>query len=249
MTAQRTNNSSGAGTSSSPALLPAVVTLTVANHPPAGSSCGIRIGRTVSAVSGNPAGVRIASLDPAVFGDNASDAAADADDDDRPRVGDEIVSINGVDPQSSVDRAMQLLADAKEGDAVTLRILRTNALEYRRGLIFSRYGNEYRIEMESPTRATLKPKTNPSLLKATLAPMYYTRFKYRITFDDRTGAVAFEDCYAITFNRSNGATPEQQRRIQDRNRAFRDQLDRMEATMEHHREEARKLALLSSSSA
>ena len=245
MTAQ-TANSSGAR-SRDPALLPALVTLTVANRP-SGSS-GIEIGRTVSSPSGNPAGVRIASLDPAAFGDTASNAADAGDDLNRPRVGDEIVSINGVDPQGSVDRAMKLLADAKKGATITLRVLRTNALEYRRALIFSRYGNDYRIEMESPSWATLKPKTNPSLLKATLAPMYYTRFKYRITFDDRTGAVAFEDCYAITFNRSNGATPEQQRRIQDRNRAFRDQLDQMEASLEHHREEARKLALLSSSSA
>jgi len=136
MTAQQTTNSSGA---SSPPHLPAVVTLTVANQP--SGSCGIQIGRTVSTVSGNPAGVRIASLDPAVFGDTNSNAADD-EDNLNPRVGDEIVSINGVDPQSSVDRAMQLLADAKEGDTVTLRILRTNALEYRRALIFSRYGNE-----------------------------------------------------------------------------------------------------------
>ena len=161
---------------------------------------------------------------------------------DNPHIGDEIVSINNVDPKSSVEKANQLLAEAK-GNTVDIKVLRTNTRAYREALVASRFGNEYSIDFESATKAVLKPKDNPSVLKATLAPMYFTRFKYSIIFDDRTGAVAFEDLYAITFNRANGATPQQQQRIQDRHHAFKNQLEKLEATMEHNREEAWKLGL------
>ena len=213
-------------------LLPAVVSVTVANKPP---SCGIEIGRTVSSISGNPAGLRIASLDP-VFCYNETET--------EPHIGDEIVSINNVDPKNLVDVAMQLLAETV-GDTVKIEVLRTNSQTYREAHVSARFGNEYNIEFESPNKAILKPKDNPSVLKATLAPMYFTRFKYSITFDDRAGAVSFEDLYAITFNRSNGATPQQQQRIQDRHHAFKSQLEKMEATMEHSRDDARKVALAS----
>ena len=152
------------------------------------------------------------------------------------------MSINNVDPKSSVEKANQLLGEAK-GNTIDIMVLRTNTRAYRGALVASRFGNEYSVEFESASRAILKPKDNPSVLKATLAPMYFTRFKYGISFDDRTGAVSFEDLYAITFNRSNGATPQQQKRIQDRHHAFKGQLEKLEATMEHNREEARKLAL------
>eukprot|EP00563_Minutocellus_polymorphus_P018610 CAMPEP_0197719364 /NCGR_PEP_ID=MMETSP1434-20131217/3153_1 /TAXON_ID=265543 /ORGANISM="Minutocellus polymorphus, Strain CCMP3303" /LENGTH=220 /DNA_ID=CAMNT_0043304109 /DNA_START=175 /DNA_END=837 /DNA_ORIENTATION=- len=208
-------------------ILPAVVTLTVTNKPP---SCGIEIGRTVSSMSGNPTCLRIVSFN-----------VCYSQTEDDPHLGDEIVSINNVDPKNSVDAAMKLLADAK-GNTVEMQVLRTNAQVYREALVSSRF-YEYSVQFESSNKAILKPKDNPSMLKATLAPMYFTRFKYSITFDDRTGAVSFEDLYAITFNRSNGATPQQQQRIQDRHHAFRSQLEKMEATMEHNREEARKLAL------
>mmetsp|Transcript_26550 Transcript_26550/g.76670 ORF Transcript_26550/g.76670 Transcript_26550/m.76670 type:complete len:221 (+) Transcript_26550:185-847(+) len=213
--------------SSASPILPAVVTLTVTNKPP---SCGIEIGRTVSSMSGNPTGLRIVSFN-----------VCYSQTEDDPHLGDEIVSINNVDPKNSVDAAMKLLADAK-GNTVEMQVLRTNAQVYREALVSSRF-YEYSVQFESSNKAILKPKDNPSVLKATLAPMYFTRFKYSITFDDRTGAVSFEDLYAITFNRSNGATPQQQQRIQDRHHAFKSQLEKMEATMEHNREEARKLAL------
>ena len=221
-------NQTNASTS---ALLPAVVLVTVANKPP---SCGIEIGRTVSSISGNPAGPRIASVDP-VFCYNETTET-------EPHIGDEIASINNVDPKNSVEAAMKVLAEAK-GNTVEIKVLRTNTQAYREAHVSARFGNEYNIEFESSNKAILKPKDNPSVLKATLAPMYFTRFKYSITFDDRTGAISFEDLYAITFNRSNGATPQQQRRIQDRHHAFKSQLEKMEATMEHSRDEARKLAL------
>jgi len=161
-----------------------------------------------------------------------------------PHIGDEIVSINSIDPKNSVDAAMKSLAEAK-GDTVKIKVLRTNTQTYREAHVSARFGNEYNIEFESSNKAILKPKDNPSVLKATLAPMYFTRFKYSITFDDRAGAVSFEDLYAITFNRSNGATPQQQQRIQDRHHAFKSQLEKMEATMMHSKGEAQKLALAS----
>ena len=216
-------------TSSKP-LLPTAVTVTVANKPP---SSGIEIGRSVSSTSGKSAGLRILSLDPVFCYTRAENS---------PHVGDEIVSINNVDPKSSVEKANQLLAEAK-GNTIDIMVLRTNTRAYREALVACRFGNEYSVEFESATRAILKPKDNSSVLKATLAPMYFTRFKYGISFDDRTGAVSFEDLYAITFNRSNGATPQQQQRIQNRHHAFKSQLEKLEATMEHNREEARKLAL------
>mmetsp|Transcript_24085 Transcript_24085/g.58163 ORF Transcript_24085/g.58163 Transcript_24085/m.58163 type:complete len:227 (-) Transcript_24085:20-700(-) len=220
-------NQSNASTST---LLPAIVTISVANKPP---SSGIEISRTVSSISGNNTGLRIASLDPAICYDET-----ECD----PRMGDEIVSINNVEPKNSVDTAMKLLAEAK-GNNVEIKVLRTNTQAYRETLVSGRFGNEYSIKFESSNRAILRPKDNPSILKATLAPMYFTRFKYSITFDDRTGAISFEDLYAITFNRSNGATPQQQQRIQNRHHAFKDQLEKMEATMDHNRNQARKLAV------
>lgn len=217
-------------TTSANLQIPAVVTVTVANKPP---SSGIEFGRSVSSISGSPAGLRIVSLDPVFCYTRAEN---------NPRVGDEIVSINNVDPKSSVEKGNQLLSEAK-GNNVTIKVLRTNTLAYREALVRSRFGNAYSVDFESATRAILKPRDNPSVLKATLAPMYFTRYKYGINFDDRTGAISFEDLYAITFNRSNGATPQQQQRIQDRHHAFKSQLEKLEATMEHNREEARKLAL------
>ena len=201
-------------------LLPAVVSVTAANKPP---SCGIEIGRTVSSISGNPAGLRIASLDPVFCYMYRSTALT---------------------PKNSVDAAMKLLAEAT-GDTAKIKVLRTNTQTYREAHVSARFRNEYNIEFESSKKAILKPKDNPSVLKATLAPMYFTRFKYSITFDDRAGAVSFEDLYAITFNRSNGATPQQQQRIQDRHHAFKSQLEKMEATMMHSKGEAQKLALAS----
>ena len=218
-------NQTNASTS---ALLPAVVLVTVANKPP---SCGIEIGRTVSSISGNPAGPRIASVDP-VFCYNETTET-------EPHIGDEIASINNVDPKNSVEAAMKVLAEAK-GNTVEIKVLRTNTQAYREAHVSARFGNEYNIEFKSSTVAVLTPKNNPSVLMATLAPMFFTRFKYRITFDGPTGIVYFEDLYEITFNRSNGATPRQQRRIQDRHRAFSDQLKKMGATLEYDKNNARK---------
>ena len=209
-------------------LLPAVVLVTVANKPP---SCGIEIGRTRSSIRKNPVGLRIAWLDPLFCYNNEIET--------QPHIGDEIVSINNVDPKNMVHSAMKLLAEAK-GNTVKIKVLRANTQAYRESLVAGRFGNEYNIEFKSSTVAVLTPKNNPSVLMATLAPMFFTRFKYRITFDGPTGIVYFEDLYEITFNRSNGATPRQQRRIQDRHRAFSDQLKKMGATLEYDKNNARK---------
>ena len=91
----------------------------------------------------------------------------------------------------------------------------------------------------------LKAKDNPSLLMATLFPMYKTRYKYKITFhhvhvggvvggegdgskqEEKEIRVSYQDVYLITFNRTNGSTPEQQMRIYNRTKAFEEQLEKL----------------------
>ena len=91
----------------------------------------------------------------------------------------------------------------------------------------------------------LKAKDNPSLLISTLFPMYKTRYKYKITFHhvhvggvvggegdgskqgEKEIRVSYQDMYLITFNRTNGSTPEQQMRIYNRTKAFEEQLEKL----------------------
>mmetsp|Transcript_40805 Transcript_40805/g.75520 ORF Transcript_40805/g.75520 Transcript_40805/m.75520 type:complete len:223 (-) Transcript_40805:247-915(-) len=212
------------------AVLPKAVTVTIANKTP----CGFEVGRSVSSIGGNPAGVRIVSLDSSFRFDSGGETS--------PRIGDEIILINGQDPKNSPDVAKKILSEAK-GDEVPMVVLRSQTLDYRRALVARRFGKDYTVDFRSSTHAELKPVDNPSVLLAAIAPMFKTRFKYIIAFDDATGAVTFEDAYALNFNRANGATPEQQERIQSRHREFKDRLEKMEAEMENNYEEARKLAL------
>ena len=111
--------------------------------------------------------------------------------------------------------------------------------EYEVKLLTKRFGNKYVITKHTTkqeednaaatpatTKATkssyiLKPKNNPSLLKATIFPMHQIRYKYKVTFhynynqqqhsnNNKIEDVTYEDMNAITFNRANGSTPEQQ---------------------------------------
>jgi len=130
--------------------------------------------------------------------------------------------------------------------------------EYHMKLLQKRYGMEYKITQSSLSLASssstntnreysyiLKAKDNPSLLIATLFPMYKTRYKYKITFhhvhvggvvggegdgskqEEKEIRVSYQDLYLITFNRTNGSTPEQQMRIYNRTKAFEEQLEKL----------------------
>ena len=120
--------------------------------------------------------------------------------------------------------------------------------EYHLKLLTKRFGNEYNISsIPSANNVideyTLKPKNNPSLLKATLFPMYKTRYKYKVTFSSPSGngsnaveKVSYKDIYAITFNRTNGSTPTQQTRIYKRTKAFEEQLDKLKVELQYDHE-------------
>ena len=101
--------------------------------------------------------------------------------------------------------------------------------EHRLNLLEKRFGREYNITpcKDNPSSYFLKPKSNPSVLQATIFPLFKTRYKFRVTFDVDGGTVSFEDEYAMTFNRANGASPEQQERIRRRTSEFGDEVDRL----------------------
>ena len=91
----------------------------------------------------------------------------------------------------------------------------------------------------------LIPKDNPSLLLATLFPMYKTRYKYKLTFHTSSNSsgseviienVSYHDLYKITFNRSNGSTPQQQTKIYKRNKLFEEQLEKLIEEIRYDRE-------------
>jgi len=125
--------------------------------------------------------------------------------------------------------------------------------EYHLKLLTKRFGNEYNISpIPSSNNVideyTLKPKNNPSLLKATLFPMYKTRYKYKVTFSSNSTnnntnnnvsgsnaveKVSYVDLYAITFNRTNGSTPIQQERIYKQTKAFEEQLDKLQVELQY----------------
>ena len=127
--------------------------------------------------------------------------------------------------------------------------------EYHLKLLTKRFGNEYNI---SPIPSSnnvideyiLKPKNQPSLLKATLFPMYKTRYKYKVTFSSNnsptnsfngsSNAVEYVDMYAITFNRTNGSTPTQQERIYKQTKAFEEQLDKLQVELQYDLDNMKK---------
>lgn len=84
--------------------------------------------------------------------------------------------------------------------------------EQSRKLMEQEFGSDFEIVWQSPSTVTIKPKDQPSKLQAALFPMFKTRYSYNIIFRD-DGQIELKDNYAITFNRSNGATAEQQDRI------------------------------------
>jgi len=127
--------------------------------------------------------------------------------------------------------------------------------EYHLKLLTKRFGNEYNISSIPSSNNVideyiLKPKNNPSLLKATLFPMYKTRYKYKVTFSSNnsptnnntnnsgngSNAVEYVDMYAITFNRTNGSTPTQQTRIYKQTKAFEEQLEKLKVELQYDHE-------------
>ena len=130
--------------------------------------------------------------------------------------------------------------------------------EYHLKLLTKRFGNEYNI---SPIPSSnnvideyiLKSKSNPSLLKATLFPMYKTRYKYKVTFSSNNSStnscngssnavekVSYVDMYKITFNRTNGSTPTQQERIYKQTKAFEEQLDKLRVELQYDHDNMKK---------
>ena len=124
--------------------------------------------------------------------------------------------------------------------------------EYHLKLLTKRFGNEYNIStIQASSTSTsnnvineyiLKPKNNPSLLQATLFPMYKTRYKYKVTFSSPTNnntnnsgsdLVEYVDMYAISFNRTNGSTSTQQERIYKQTKAFEEQLDKLKVELQY----------------
>ena len=127
----------------------------------------------------------------------------------------------------------------------------TSSCEYQMKLLQKRYGSEYNISQSSTSlnhpneyEYILIPKDNPSLLLATLFPMYKTRYKYKLTFhtssnsssEDIIENVSYQDLYKITFNRSNGSTPQQQTKIYKRNEMFEEQLEKLIEEIRYDRE-------------
>ena len=132
----------------------------------------------------------------------------------------------------------------------------TSACDYQMKLLQKRYGSEYNISQISSTSLNhpneyeyiLMPKDNPSLLLATLFPMYKTRYKYKLTFHTSSNSsseviienVSYQDLYKITFNRSNGSTPQQQAKIYKRNKLFEEQLEKLIEEIRYDRDRERR---------
>ena len=104
-------------------------------------------------------------------------------------------------------------------------------------LLEKRFGREYRIEHcpDDPSSYFLKPKDNPPVWKATLFPLFKTRYKFKVTFGG-DGSVSYEDAYALTFNRTNGSSPEQQERIHRRTKEFGEEVDRLREELRYNEE-------------
>eukprot|EP00548_Thalassiothrix_antarctica_P004127 CAMPEP_0194144840 /NCGR_PEP_ID=MMETSP0152-20130528/13847_1 /TAXON_ID=1049557 /ORGANISM="Thalassiothrix antarctica, Strain L6-D1" /LENGTH=141 /DNA_ID=CAMNT_0038844855 /DNA_START=139 /DNA_END=564 /DNA_ORIENTATION=+ len=84
---------------------------------------------------------------------------------------------------------------------------------YHESVVNKSFGNNYNIRWTtSSVRAVLEPKKQPSRIGATLFPMYKTRYKYEILFNNDND-VSHKDLLSVTFNRCNGATVQQQERI------------------------------------
>ena len=108
---------------------------------------------------------------------------------------------------------------------------------YHRCLLETYFSDEYKIEHDDSSDKlpadsssfALKPRDNPSVVTATIEPMYKTRFKFVVRFG--SGEVSFGDAYRSKFNRVNGATPWQQRRIAERNSDFEERMKMVQAQM------------------
>ena len=108
---------------------------------------------------------------------------------------------------------------------------------YHRSLLETYFSDEYKIELAenggddatADSSFALKPRDNPSVALATIAPMYRTRYKFIVQFG--RGEVSFRDAYKSNFNRVNGATPEQQRRIAEKHSDFEERMKKVQAQM------------------
>ena len=152
------------------------------------------------------------------------------------RVGDEVLSINSHDVGGHPKLARSLL---ETGNAATVVVLRKD-IEYREAVLEAELGAEYNIHWKTNERAVIEPRKQPSKLQATVFPMFKTRYNYEITFHQATGEITYEDMYAITFNRCNGATPEQQERIQESRRSVGKRLTLVKSRIRQDREVAVK---------
>ena len=71
--------------------------------------------------------------------------------------------------------------------------------------------------------------------KATLFPLFKTRYKFKVMFGG-DGSVSYEDMYALTFNRTNGSSPEQQERISRQAKEFGEEVDRLREEVRYNEE-------------
>jgi len=220
------------------------------------SFCKIVVRRSVANVSGKSAGFRITSVDPdrLIVESSSSSSFLPSSHQQTLKVGDELLFINDTEIKSSLspEQVKQILKDAAtkspststSSSPVQLVVIRSNDFSYRQHIVQQRFQDRYdNITWKSRSCVTLTPQNNPSLLQASLFPLWKTRFKYEIQFDDTTGEVSYQDLYKITFNRSNGACPDQQLRIRKSWDALEEKLHELEAQVEFDRDVARTAAL------
>mmetsp|Transcript_50348 Transcript_50348/g.121839 ORF Transcript_50348/g.121839 Transcript_50348/m.121839 type:complete len:118 (+) Transcript_50348:404-757(+) len=92
-----------------------------------------------------------------------------------------------------------------------------NVPEQWKNLTDEEFSADFHIKWKSTNVVEIQPKEEPSKLAATFLPMWKTRYSYDIIFNNAADSTTMrvKDNYAITFNRSNGATPDQQERIHE----------------------------------
>jgi hypothetical protein len=120
---------------------------------------------------------------------------------------------------------------------------------YCKRIVANKFGSDYEMKWAAIKTTTfqeravvLQPKQQPSRFAATMAPMFKTRFKYEITFllDEQKPKVTHRDLLEITFNRSNGATPQQQERISRNRQDFAELVQQLQAQIDFDQDEQAK---------
>ncbi|EJK77656.1 hypothetical protein THAOC_00497 [Thalassiosira oceanica] len=120
---------------------------------------------------------------------------------------------------------------------------------YHRCLLETYFSDQYKIE-QSPdehdenadgasersdsSSFALKPRDNPSMVAAAIAPMYRKRFKYIVQFGE--GAVSHGNA-----SRSNWVMPGQQRRIARRDSDFEERMAMVQAQMTFDAQRAKQV--------